>query len=307
MVGLRLQPLPRLNGWVLRHMGFRLVRIRPTRRQVALSPTSPRATPIEEMDLIRFRTTDWVASVPVADLVGRPIFGYGPQSWHPLVAASHELLTDRNSPYESSVLRRFYDSFTPKTIAEACHLSDPGPLADIPARNLFEPWQLDSPPFDDPHTAESAGGSPLFGPVSRRAGEAEWRRLQNRIKSILRYGYRPEHFPEGRIRIVVLRYGGQQRYLVAHGQHRAAILAALGHTRIDVSLQTYAPPVVDESEAHLWPHVRSGFLTQERALSMLRRYFTTPASDPALPIGAAARDESDSQTAVRLTFRTGAR
>lgn len=288
----------RINGRILEPMGLRLVRTRPGRREVATAQERPSHAPIEEVKGLRFRTDDWVYSAPVSQLVGRPIFGYGPHSWHPFVAASAELLEDIDSPCEHSVLKRFYETFTPETIADACGLADPGPLGKVPARSLFEPWRLAPPPFDDPHAAEFASGSPLFGPLSRPAAEAEWRRLKGRVKSILTYGYQPSLFPRGRIRVTVLRSGQEQRYVVAHGQHRAAVLAALGYDRIDVGIHQTDPPVVDEEEAPLWPHVRSGFLSADRAAAMLRRYFAPPASDPALQVAAATRGEMPSEAPV---------
>ena len=293
-----LKLVPRLNGRILGKLGWRLVRIRPTRREAARGrPDTPHCA-IEDVEDVRFRTSDWIYSAPVSQLVGRPIFGYGPQSWHPFVAACAELLEDIDMPYERSVLKQFYETFTPATIADACRLDDPGPLAEVSARSLFEPWRLAPPPFDDPYSPTYPPGAPLFGPLSRSAGEAEWRRLRGRVKSILTYGYQPDLFPRGRIRVTVLRSGQEQRYLVAHGQHRAAVLAAMGYERIDVGVHITDPLVVDQAEIHLWPHVRSGYLTTERAVAMLRRYFTSSGSDPALAIGAATRAEVLSKAKV---------
>ena len=286
-----LKLVPRINGRILGKLGWRLVRIRPTRREAARARRDTAHCTIEEVDDVRFRTSEWIYSAPMSKLVGRPIFGYGPQSWHPFVAACGELLQDIDAPYERSVLKRFYETFTPETIADACSLEDPGPLAEVPARSLFEPWRLAPPPFDDPYAATYPPGSPLFGPLTRSAGEAEWRRLRGRVKSILTYGYRPDLFPRGRIRVTVLRSGQEQRYLVAHGQHRAAVLAAMGCERIDVGVHITDPVVIDQAEAHLWPHVRSGFLSTEQAVAMLRRYFTSSGSDPALAIGSATGAE----------------
>lgn len=293
-----LKLVPRMNGRVLGKLGWRLVRIRPTRRETTEAERAVAHCAIEDVDEFRFRTSDWVYSIPVEQLVGRPIFGYGPQSWHPFVAASAELLEDIDTPYERSILKRFYETFTPQTIADACSLNDPGPLADVPARSLFEPWRLSPPPFDDPHASTYPPGSPLFGPMSGPRGEAQWRRLRERVKSILAYGYQPELFPRGLIRVTVLKSGQEQRYLVGHGQHRAAVLAAMGHERIDAGVHSTDPLVIDEAEAHLWPHVRSGFLSTERAVAMLRRYFATPGSEPALRIGAVARGELPSKAKV---------
>jgi hypothetical protein len=281
----------RINSRILGRLGWRLIRIRPTRHEADRAQHGTAHCAIEDVDSVRFRTSDWVYSVPVAQLVGRPIFGYGPQSWHPFVAASAELLERMDTPYEQSILKRFYETFTPKTIGDACMLDDPGPLTEVPAGSLFEPWRLAPPPFDDPFAPTYPPGSPLFGPLDDAKGHGEWRRLRARVQSVRTYGYQPELFPRGRIRVTVLRSGQEQRYLVAHGQHRAAVLAAMGHERIDVSIHGTDPVVVDEEEAHLWPHVRSGLLSVERAVAMLRRYFTTPESDRALRIGAAAREE----------------
>lgn len=292
-----LKLVPRINGRVLGKMGWRLVRTTPTRQEVAHSVPGAHSA-IEDADDVRFRTSEWIYSAPVAMLVGRPIFGYGPRSWHPFVAAAAELLENIDASYEDSVLKRFYETFTPRTIADACRLDDPGPLSEVPAATLFEPWRLAPPPFDDPFAGARASGSPLFGPLRQSAAEAEWRRLRGRVESIRRYGYRPDLFPRGLIRVTVLKSGGEQRYLVGHGQHRAAVLAAMNHERIDVGLHTNDPLVVDEAEVHLWPHVRSGFLSEDRAVAMLRRYFTTPASDRALEIGAAA--QGDIRPAARL-------
>lgn len=293
-----LKLVPRINGRILGKIGWRLVRTRPTHQEAARAERGTAHCAIEDVDEVRFRTSDWIYSVAVAQLLGRPIFGYGPKSWHPFVAACAELLEDIDTPYERSVLKRFYETFTPQTISDACRLDYPGPLADIPAASLFEPWLLAPPPFDDPYAGARASGSPLFGPLSQTAGEAEWRRLRGRVKSIQEYGYQPKLFARGLIRVTLLRCGGEQRYLVAHGQHRAAVLAAMGYERINVGVHVSDPPVVDEVEAHLWPHVRSGFLSQEQAVAMLRRYFTTPASDPALEIGAVARGDVTSQERV---------
>ncbi len=280
--------------------GFRLERVRPRRHTARSRGNATPAHPIEESRDLRFRIATWVYSAPVSKLVGRPLFGYGPQSWHPLVAASRELLDDIDASYDTSVLKRFYDTFAPKTIAEAYQLKDPGPLNRVPAQTLFEPWLLAEPPFDDPFAvADGPPGSPLFGPLNNAAGKTEWSRLRRCVKSIQKYGYQPGLFPRGRINVVVLRSQQQERYLVVHGQHRAAVLAAMGAERIEVGTHSILPPVVDESEAHLWPYVQSGFLSEEVAVAVLRRYFTTPESDPALKIGAAAHGLSPSMSVGR--------
>jgi hypothetical protein len=282
-----LKVIPRINGTLLARLGLELERTRPTHRETRQTRASWVPPAIEEVDDVAYRTGEWSYTAPMSHIVGRPIFGYGPDSWHPFVAACRELLDTVELTYTNSVLHRFYATFAPESIADAYHLSRPGPLDGIPAASLFEAWVLSPPPFDDPFASVYPSGSPLFGPQNSDEGEAEWRRLRHSVESVLRYGYRPDLFPRGRINVTILRSQGDQRYLVGHGQHRTAVLAAMGESRVEVGIHAMMAPIVDESEVESWPHVRSGLLKSEEAVPLLRRYFTTPENDPALTIGAA--------------------
>ena len=61
----------------------------------------------------------------------------------------------------------------------------------------------------------------------------------------------------------------------------------MGADRLAVGIREGLPAVIDESDAESWPYVRSGFISVDTAVHDLRRYFTTPESDPALEIAAA--------------------
>jgi hypothetical protein len=281
-----LKALPRINGR-LKRFGLALERTRPTAEEIKRGRPQTFVPLIEDVDDFRFRHNDWMYSAPVEKMVGRPIFGYGPQSWHPLVAGCLQLLKDPDTPYRDSVLRRFYETFAPATIAEAYRLSDPGPLTEVPAASLFEAFYLPKPPYDDPFSTEFPSGTPVFGPQLEEAGEVEWRRLRSAVLSVQEFGYRPDLFERGLITATILKSRGQVRYHIHHGLHRTAVLAAMGVERIDIGVYPRAPWVIDESEADQWPYVKSGFLTKEQAIATLRRYFTTPENDPALEIAAA--------------------
>ncbi len=284
MMGLKL--LPRINGR-LKRFGLGLERTRPTPEDVERGRPKVYVPLIEDVDDFRFRHNDWMYSAPLTKMVGRPLFGYGPQSWHPLVAGCLELIAYPDMPYQDSVLRRFYQTFAPATIAEAYGLNDPGPLADVPAASLFEAFYLPRPPYDDPFCTDFPSGTPVFGPQSEKDGEIEWKRLRSAVLSVQQYGYRPDLFERGLATATILKSQGEVRYHIHHGLHRTAVLAALGVERMDIGVYARAPWVIDESEAHLWPYVKSGFLTEEQAIATLRRYFVTPENDPALKIAAA--------------------
>lgn len=272
-----LKLVSRLNGYVLKGMGLRLERTRPTREEIENAEAHPPPEPIEEVDDLLFRSNRWHYTVPTEKMVGRPIFGYGPDSWHPLKAACAELIADIEAPYETSILRRFYASFQPKTIAEAHHVKGE-PYDSLPADSLFEPWTLPRPPFDDPTSPVPPSGTPVYGPRSDEAGKIEWARLGRSVQSIKEYGYQPRLFPQGRINVTVLRSRGDERYQVMHGLHRTAVLSAMGFDRIEVGIDPRNPWVVDEDQVEFWPYVKSGFVSAELAVAALRRHFDGPAA-----------------------------
>lgn len=280
-----LKLLGRLNGRILSKVGLRLERTRPSRQDIEQAEAAPPPVPIEEVDDLEFRATRWHYTVPVEKMVGRPIFGYGPKSWHPLKAACEELIADIDAPYQGSILQRFYATFQPTTVAEAHHLEDAGPLETLSVLSLFEPWSRPRPPYDDPFSPQTPSGTPVFGPLTDEAGEVEWQRLRRSVVSVRDYGYQPRLFAQGRINVTVLRSRGEERYLVMHGLHRTAVLSAMGLERIEVGIDHRNPWVIDENQVDRWPYVRSGFVTKDLAVRNLRRYFVTSESDPAARIG----------------------
>ena len=282
LVDLRI--VSRLNKYVFRRFGLHLSRTTPTRAQIKAAHDFPEPEPIESVDDLMFRSNRWNYTVPVEKMVGRPIFGYGPHSWHPLKAACAELLDDPDAPYETSILRRFYATFQPETIADA-NFVEGTPFDSMPANGLFEPWTLPRPPFHDPHTKAKPSGTPVFGPRSDAAGEVEWARLRRSVESVRVYGYQPHLFPQGRINVTVLRSQGQERYQVMHGLHRTAVLSAMGSERIEVGIDPRNPWIIDEDQVDSWPFVKSGFVPREQAIKAIRRYFTEPGTGPAVDIG----------------------
>ncbi len=264
----------------LRRAGYRLERIRPRAGANARKPG--RLPALTEVD-VRFHTGDWRYRVPATLRVGRPCFGYGPNSWHPFVATVAQLLENPDLDYEDSTLHSLYSMWQPLTTAEAQFPRGDSPhpvLARIPAHALFEPWQLRPPPCDNPLNPQCRpSGAPLHGPVDPQEGLKEFGRLQTMIGSIERYGYNPDEFPRGLIAGVLLEHEGRQRFLVTHGQHRTAVLTAMGCDEIEVGIRGDGASVVDSSEAQKWPHVVSGVIPAGAAVAQLARYFPSESHD----------------------------
>lgn len=281
----------------LKRVGYRLERIRPPAGTKAPEPRLlPKLTDVD----VRFHIGDWRYLVPATLMVGRPCFGYGPNSWHPFVETVAQLLESPDLDYEESMLNRLYSTWHPRTVAESQFPGGDSPdpvLSRLAARTLFEPWLLRPPPCDNPLNPECrASGAPLHGPVDPRVGLEEFARLQTMIDSIERYGYNPDGFPRGLITGIVLKHEGQQRFLVVHGQHRTAVLTAMGHDEIEVGIRRDGPSVVDSSEAAQWPHVISGLVSAETAVAQLARYFRDDAEDD--PAFVVRQVISDNETVV---------
>ena len=86
-----LKVIPRINGTFLGRFGYALERTQPTQAEIESVDRATAATTVEGVDDFRFRSDTWKYSVPVEQMVSRPIFGFGPESWHPLKAAASEL------------------------------------------------------------------------------------------------------------------------------------------------------------------------------------------------------------------------
>lgn len=277
--------MKRLIKRALGRAGFRLERTRPPKANAPTEP-GPNASLSDLGDMV-YRVGDWRYEIPLAQAVGRPCFGYGPLAWHPYVAAVKELRAHPGIDFKESLLRRHFEHWQPRSVADS-HFPDrasPHPILEkIPAASLFEPWLKRPSPCDDPLDPMCRpAGSPLFGPIAVEEARREFERLREMLGSIEEYGYRPDAFPRGLIKIAVLRHEGEQRYLVAHGQHRAAILAAMGHESIVVGIHRELPPLIDSVNSREWPHVVSGLLDSGTAAAMLGRYFhDTDSSHPSL-------------------------
>ena len=257
-----------------RLVGYRIERTRPKRGvDITNFSNAPALTDVD----VRFHVGKWRYLAPTTLMVGRPCFGYGPDAWHPYVATARQLLENPSLSYEHSVLRKVYEAWHPPSVSEAQFpgVEAPHPiLTRIPAHTLFEPWQLMPEPCDDPLNPEcSPSGAPLFGPVGDREGHREFDRLKATIKSISTYGYSPDLFPRGLITGTVLKHEDETRFLVVHGQHRTAVLSAMGVSEIEVGVRGSGPRVVETAEAEKWPHVASGLIPVNVAVAQAARYF----------------------------------
>jgi hypothetical protein len=211
-------------------------------------------------------------------------FGLAASGWHPFVVALLEYRAGLATSYGESLLREYYETWQPRTAAEAIAGLDPANslLTDLPPWCFYlTPWTAATPDvvedtLDYWTRAENAehgrpdldfreDGIGYFGPTHPAKGEMEFRRLTAIYDRLASTGYDRRH---GDINVRVLRRGDELRFVVdGGGYHRAAALAAAGETTMPAAF--VEPFVVVAEDAAHWPQVRRGVWPADEAV----RYF----------------------------------
>src|SRR5688572_18742319 len=196
--------------------------------------------------------------VPLHKLVSAAGFTFGVGGWHPFTAALSEP-DETPAVLYKSVLSRFYAMFQPRNVAEAIidpeFDGDPGDLRFLPS----EPWTKNIWRLTNQRSAHRAlatrsatRASIHFGPVSSEFIQGEKRRLQSLRLKIDAEGYQLSANviapPVGYL--VVGDSSVDYRFVLLHGNHRAAVLTHLGFDAIHARLSIGYPSRVDASWIH---------------------------------------------------------
>ena len=219
---------------------------------------------------------------PINKIVYNNGFGYAKHKWHPFRAALQAHQRGESRAYRGSLLERYYATWQPDNALEALagfngHGS-PAALAALPSYAFYHaPWTVhppdetrgrvewfsnrDNATHGRPALRLASHGFKMHGPVHPEKGALEYRRLLRVYDSIRTHGYDRSH---GEIGVVILRRGSELRYLNRRGMHRAATMAALGHSTVPARLNL--PFVIDLNDVNHWPQVRAGVWDRESAI-----------------------------------------
>jgi hypothetical protein len=235
---------------------------------------------------------------------GLRVIPLAPGTSHPMVRALTEGL--RASKRDSEItawLKSYYQAVQPGSAAEWLDLnqSESPELFSQPPWAVTMPWDVRTP--DEWRTARegfvlsenSAAGISMtisegwhfWGPVSDEKLGIEARRLEQLADSFIARGVVRHDGLDGDVRAVVLRtVDGSWRWQVTGGEHRAAVLSALGYKQIPARILQ----VVNREDIGVWPGVTSGVFTRDAALKvfdlvfaghlprLLRRWVQAPVS-----------------------------
>jgi len=202
----------------------------------------------------KYRPRIWI---PANLLVLQGAFRYQ-GGWNPLVEALNQ---------GEDILRWYYHVFRRRSLEEMYLLPPNMPGADVSLWRM--PWfgrdlvsqHAPQEKEEDKEHRERRGPKYIA---------SHMRRLTQTRTSILKQGYQPNRY--GDIQGCLLQRGGEGRFLVHSGKHRAAVLAAAGWVKIPVTFSLILPRSINETTAHSWPFVKSGIFDARTAVSIFNSY-----------------------------------
>lgn len=202
-------------------------------------------------------------------------------SRHPFVyAITRALATENRRQTLFNELKRYYEAVQPTSAADWLNLDQ----LQNPLLTKTKPWGL-SMPWDKKtpeewrlsreefvvsenrqlgNSLQIEGGWHFWGPVCPLKLEIETNRLFELSQSIETKGVVRHDFQDGDIRAIILKKADNSwRWQVTGGEHRAAVIAALGQKSTAVRILQ----IVYREDFELWPGVVSGVFSPEAALA----------------------------------------
>lgn len=211
-------------------------------------------------------------------------FFFAQDGWHYHTKMVEAIIADDKVEYSGSILEKYYKSYKPLNFKDLYFVgTDVGDLSKsdrtILDENLneykYDPWsdRREKVRMNDVHEygLERWHGTQHFGPVSRQKGELELKRLKDTYRSIIKHGHLPDQY--GYMSGYFLKYNDNYRFFIMDGNHRAAVLGALQHSKVPVTFVDHFPRVIDYNDVENFPHVQSGLFSAELVRLIIRTYF----------------------------------
>lgn len=227
-------------------------------------------------------------------------FGYHKDHFNPLVKLINHYSMGSEMAYETSILKKFNQKFSPKNLQEAITgiISYPeGNTAKIAYPIGYSIFRVSCMPmpwtrckFDlykgnwDPEANSPVKLRDCIGGENSKVEElldkeAMWhyQRTIKTYESIKNNGYKPELFSDmsrknGYIRGVILKKEDEYRFIVLGGQHRVAALSCLDYEEVPVIFDTNMA-IVDYKNINNWPVIRKGIYDLKDAQIIFNGFF----------------------------------
>ena len=242
----------------------------------------------------RLRLTHRFVKLPIHQVRNEYAFGFADAGWHYFREILAARGVDAETPAEESGFFAFFQH--PRTRAvrylnDLLFMHDPG-LRERSADCLFYlgtyPWGewsrsdliTGGVPYghhydrvENASTRDLDGyrRNPWYEPGDPHPLHIEWDQV-HRVGKALSGGYRPWRYGGWPEVILLERRDGEQRAVVAEGQHRMAALGHLGYREVCVPVHE-SVPTIREVEVEDWFHVRSGRCSAQTALLIFNAFF----------------------------------
>ena len=212
---------------------------------------------------------DEIVEAPLDSCISSFGMLFAPPGWHPFTQEILQRLERPGTALEDSVLFRYYAHTQPKN-------DDFFPCFTISGYRyrpglLLTPWGTGKRVTAENKRVHQFGPKPADFVADKRDY------LMRLFRNLQRDGYLPERTRDGDIRaIVLIARDGSRRTLINGGQHRTAVLAALGAKTLRLRYQPGWPREICENQAASWPAVVKGEASVEEAVAYFRSYFDLP-------------------------------
>jgi hypothetical protein len=219
--------------------------------------------------LLRYITRPWnEIEVSFDECVNFFACSFGPNGWHPVVETLRQVERDPNIPLENTVLYRYHRNFCPEGIAD---LLPDGKVQFRPSFGLY-PWG--SFKRKGPFKAKDRHRTTSCGPSDEKFIAEMFDRILTLYHRLQKEGYQPWRFGNNVIGGTVLEdLSGARRVVILQGNHRMAVLAALGMKRIRIRFLPDSLRIIREADVDRWHFVKSGECSKKDALAIFRLYF----------------------------------
>lgn len=248
--------------------------------------------------LYRTKNTDSILTeLPLAD-ARDPFFRlYSQPSDHPYIHAVEQALNSSDMKGAiGGALRHFYNQTQPANAAEFLGIEQFGnaTLVSLKPSEFVWPWEI-STVAQKAHSVSTqlrpvnvtkfgyrdlnrSYGWKHAGPVTEELILNESFRINSLLISVRENGYLRHNNKNGDVVASILEHrNGSWRWSISSGMHRAAVMSAIGHSKIPVRIRG----IIRQSDVSAWPNVMNGLYSEAEAEEIflnLYHAFRTPKS-----------------------------
>lgn len=226
-----------------------------------------------------------LCEVPI-DICTNPMgFSFAPDGWNYLIEQLKQFDSNPNVEVKDSVLFRFHQCYQPMNMSDL-PVSAGYNITFKPDLSIY-PWgSFDIEKSRSGGMAKDAYRTRFYGPSSLALVEDDLSNLFGLYKYMKNHGYRPWHFRNAFIGGVFLeRVNGQRKFVVLQGNHRTAILAHLGKTKILTRYLKGYYRCIREEDLDEWFYVKSGQCSNEDAVAYISSFFKLNGTERAKAMG----------------------